>query len=50
MPGESMLMLCGSGASQCVVRGMVLVQRKQDLLVVCMHERVVKGDVVKDLP
>ena len=32
MPGESMLMLCGSGASKCVVRGMVLVQRKQDLL------------------
>jgi len=35
---ESMLILGGSGALHCVVRGMVLVQRKQDLLVVCMHE------------
>src|SRR5438105_4829911 len=36
--GESMLTLGGSGALHCVVRGMVLVQRKQYLLGVCMHE------------
>jgi hypothetical protein len=43
-------MLCGSGALQCAVLGMFLVQRKQYLLLVLYERwRVVKDEVFDEI-